>query len=543
MRWILLAVSTVCFLGCGARENVVISTLDIKQNHWDSLAVSVAFARHVAFSRKAPVAVDSLYIVAYNASYDTLYAGNDSIFYIADANLGNRERVMLEVCGLTESIQVCEQSGIESSPKRILLEPEFAYPYKDRVYQGSYKLPFVVERLAFDSDQEEAWEKVARTHPIQGFIRAFVTGKEDESVHFPFSKRQDAFNLTHHANYKDFKYYIDSALLDYNQANVQFDIFVDIFGFTELVGSVTREIALKSEEEQQVDVAQYAKLAAEQLVDLLNPYLEDRRNVVYIDSWNYNRFKRMYTIDMEVEWEGNLFTRNQYRLAGKLEVYEKDLRSSFRMTDTNRRAERLWNRAADGPFLPLKPLDSFQKDDPLQATPPGTNVFTFSDNTLLIEAEAYNTTRSRNDLSWRLEQHHRGFEGGGAMVVLPDRGLRIRNEFRRDSPSLEYKIMFPETGTYYVWVRAWAQDNNNNSIHLGIDGDAIPTLRDIDIHEHREWTWSRELISERGDARFTIQSTGIHTLNLWMREDGTYIDRILITKDRRLRPEDLTGRR
>ena len=539
MKWILLALSTVCLIGCGAREDIVVSKLDVKQNHWDSLEVNVDFAQRAVFSRVHPVSVDSLYIVAFNASYDTIYAGNDSIFYIADANLGNRERILLEVCGHVELIQVCEQTGIEASPKRIQIEPEFAYPYKNRFYQGSYKLPFIVERQAFGIEQEGAWEKVTRTNPIQGFIRAFVTGKEDESVHFPFTKRQDAFNLTHHSNYKDFKYYIDSALLDYNEANVQFDIFVDIAGFSDVIGSVTREIALKTAEEQQVDVANFAKLAAEQLVDLLSPYHEDRRNVVYINSWNYNRFKRMYLVDMEIEWEGSLFTRNKYIIAGKLEVYENDLRSSFRMTDTNRRAQRLWDRTADGPVLPLKPLDTFKKDEPVRGSISESHVFTFSDNVVLIEAEEYKTTRSANNLSWRLEQDHPGFNGGGAVVVRPDRGLRIRNGFRRESPSLEYKIMLPERGTYYVWLRSWARDNNSNSVHMGINGNEVSTLQGIEVDEYNEWTWTRELISERGHARFSVRSPGIHTLNLWMREDGTYVDQILITRDRNLRPRDV----
>ena len=209
------------------------------------------------------------------------------------------------------------------------------------------------------------------------------------------------------------------------------------------------------------------------------------------------------------------------------------------MTDMNRRTERLWHRVADGPVLPLKPLDSFQKNTPPPSPEP--NLSTFRDNTVIIEAEDYNTTRSRNDLSWRLEQDPRGFEGGGAVVVLPDRGLRVRNGFRRDSPSLEYRVMLPEPGTYYVWVRAWAKDNNSNSIHMGVNGNDITTLEGIDIDEYREWTWARNLISQRGHARFEVRSPGIHVLNLWMREDGTYVDRILITRDRWLRPEDVTN--
>ena len=546
MKRILLALSALLLVGCGAREEIVISKLDFEQKHWDSLEVSITFARRTVLSKDQPVSADSLYIVAYNAAYDTLYAGNDPTFYIADANLGSRERILLEVCGQVKIIQLCEQIGKEASPKRVRIDqPEFAYPYLNRVYQGSYKLPFIVERQAFGSTDEGRWEKVTRTKPIEGFIRAFVTGKEDESVHFPFTKTQAPFNLTHHPNYKDFKYYLDSALLDFNQANVQFDIFVDIGGITNTVASVTREIALKTSEEQQIEVAGLSKLAAEQLVELLNPRrrLRDRKNVVYINTWTYNRFKRMYSIEVDIEWGDNRFYRDEYSISGVLDVYEKDLRSSFRMVDINRRAERLWDDVAEGSILPLKPLDTYQNDQQEDIRPPSENLFTLDDGTVLIEAENFHGTRSRNNLRWRVERNQRGFEGEGAVVVLPDRGIRVRNRYTRESPSLEYKIMFTRPGTYYVWLRAWAKDDNSNSVHLGLDGDDISTLRDFDIDRHRQWTWSRDLISQRGYARFDVRSPGIHTLNLWMREDGVYIDRIIVTQNRYLIPDEVENER
>ena len=373
-------------LGCGAREEIVISKLNLEQSAWDSLHVSVSFARRTALGQETPVAADSLFIVAYNAVYDTLFVGTDSVLAIDDANLGNKERILLEICGEVKTILVCDQSSIEASPKRISLSPKIAYPYRDRVYQGSYTLPFLVERQPFSATRaaQESWEPVARSESINGFIQAYVEGEEDESIQFPFSKKQGGFNLTHFPNYQEFKYLLDSKLYDFNEASVHFDVFVDIEGISGTVASISKKIAPKSEEEQQVDVAQMAKQAAEQLVDRLSPYLDDGRNVVFIDSWDYNIFKKKYTIEMEVQWEGRRFTRNQYSLLGTLEVFEPDQRSNFRLKETNRRTEYLWNRIANGSLLALQPLGTYQESEAESPELAQSSAFTFTDRALLI---------------------------------------------------------------------------------------------------------------------------------------------------------------
>ncbi|MBX2819964.1 MAG: hypothetical protein KTR29_09800 [Rhodothermaceae bacterium] len=537
MRRCLLSLCMIAMLGCGAREEIVISSLSLEQSTWDSLRVSVSFARRTVLGKDTPVQADSLLVVGYNALYDTLFVGKDSVLTLDDANLGNRERLLLEICGQVRTITVCDQSGIEASPKRISLSPEISYPYRDRVYQGSYKLPFIVERQAFDTP-EESWEQISRSETIAGFIQAYVEGEKDESIQFPFSKKQGGFNLTHYPNYQEFKYLLDSKLYDFNEASVQFDVFVDINGFTDTVGSISKKIAPKSDEEQQVDVAQLAKLAAEQLVDRLSPYLNDRRNVVFIDSWDYNIFKKKYTINMEVEWEGRQFTRQQHSLQGTLEVFEPDQRSNFRLKDTNRRTRRLWDRITQTSLLNLQPLGSYNDD--LLESPELANstAFTFDDRTLLIEAESFHQARSRNNLHWTLDKNRNGYGGSGAMVVLPDRGIRIRDSHQRESPALDYKIMFPERGTYYIWLRSWAKDNNSNSLILGLNGTPLPSYtKEIETDEYEEWHWTRSLMTSRRHARVEIRSPGIHTLNIWMREDGLYLDRILITKRRSDRPE------
>ena len=537
MRRCFLTLCLLSLLGCGAREEIVISTLDLEQSTWDTLHVSVSFARRTALGQESPISADSLYIVGYNAVYDTLFVGKDSILALDDANLGNRERILLEICGEVKRILVCDQSSIEASPKRITLAPEIAYPYRDRVYQGSYKLPFVMERQPYGTP-EDSWEPVARSASINGFIQASIEGEDNESIQFPFTKRQGGFNFTHFPNYQEFKYQLDSRLYDFNEASVQFDVFVDIEGFTGTVASISKKIAPKSTEEQKVDVSQLAKRAAEQLVDRLSPYLDDQRNVVFIDSWEYNIFKKQYTIDMEIQWEGRRFTRNQYSLLGTLEVFGPDQRSNFRLKQTNRRTQYLWDRIANGSVLPLQPLDSYFEEGIESPELAQSTAFTFDDRLLIIEAEDFHTSRSRNNLHWVLNKNRDGYEGKGAMVVLPDRGVRIRDGYQRESPALDYKILFPERGTYYVWLRTWAQDNNSNSLILGLNGTPLPSYtKEVETDEYESWNWTRSLMTSRRYARIEIRSAGIHTFNIWMREDGLYLDRILITKRRSIRPE------
>lgn len=119
------------------------------------------------------------------------------------------------------------------------------------------------------------------------------------------------------------------------------------------------------------------------------------------------------------------------------------------------------------------------------------------------------------------------------MAALPDKGIRVRNNVNRYSPGLAYEIVLPDDDTYYAWFRVWARDGNSNSLYAGMNERDIV---EIDTGEYRKWTWMRS--GDRGRARFRVRRAGTHTLNIWMREDGLYLDRIVITKDRSFRPRD-----
>ena len=125
-----------------------------------------------------------------------------------------------------------------------------------------------------------------------------------------------------------------------------------------------------------------------------------------------------------------------------------------------------------------------------------------------------------------------------ALVALPNIGTRIATGYEQDSPRLDYTIRFVKTGTHYVWIRGRALDENDDSCHLGFNGSSLglPGEHIRGFIPYTNWVWSA--ISDHAPARFEVTTPGLHTLNIWMREDGFEIDQILVTTDPAYLPED-----
>ena len=85
-------------------------------------------------------------------------------------------------------------------------------------------------------------------------------------------------------------------------------------------------------------------------------------------------------------------------------------------------------------------------------------------------------------------------------------------------------------GTYHVWIRAQG-GKSDNTVHVGLDGKDVSSSDKIEIPPtESEYAWSRA--TEDGkDATISITTTGLHTLNVWMDEDGIKLDKILLTPD------------
>jgi len=111
--------------------------------------------------------------------------------------------------------------------------------------------------------------------------------------------------------------------------------------------------------------------------------------------------------------------------------------------------------------------------------------------------------------------------------------IRVRAE-RNGNPKTPgngrvYHVNFTATGTYYVWVRGAADSGSDDSLHAGLDNTGPASADRIGSLTTTGWVWTRNTM-DGTPATLQIASPGLHTVHLWMREDGLRIDKLLLRK-------------
>ena len=159
-----------------------------------------------------------------------------------------------------------------------------------------------------------------------------------------------------------------------------------------------------------------------------------------------------------------------------------------------------------------------------------------SDGLVSIEAEHYASKISRASKNWTFASEL-GAAGGGAMACLPDTGGNINSGYATTSPQMNFRVNFVQTGTYHVWARVRAPNDAADSLHVGIDGTA-PTSADRITGFSNFFGWSKNTM-DGVVATINVTSTGRHTINVWMREDGLVLDKLVLTRNASFIPTDL----
>ena len=98
----------------------------------------------------------------------------------------------------------------------------------------------------------------------------------------------------------------------------------------------------------------------------------------------------------------------------------------------------------------------------------------------------------------------------------------------------EYTIDIPTTGDYVIWGRVIAPDGGCNSFFTSIDGGEHVAWH---IPIGSVWIWVSVNGNEQ-DPLILNLAAGIHTLRISGREDGTKLDRLLITNDMAFVPSE-----
>jgi glucose/arabinose dehydrogenase/Ca2+-binding RTX toxin-like protein len=150
-----------------------------------------------------------------------------------------------------------------------------------------------------------------------------------------------------------------------------------------------------------------------------------------------------------------------------------------------------------------------------------------------IEVEHYFNKIDQGAHSWT-PNSTAGYSGDGAMEATPNTGANVNTGYAAGSPRMDFTVNFLRTGTHYIWARGIGASGADDSYHAGLDGAEISTSDRISSFGPA-WTWSRSTM-DGPVATFDVPTTGFHVVNVWMREDGFVIDKLVLTTDSSFTP-------
>ncbi|MEM7670885.1 MAG: flagellin, partial [Pseudomonadota bacterium] len=149
---------------------------------------------------------------------------------------------------------------------------------------------------------------------------------------------------------------------------------------------------------------------------------------------------------------------------------------------------------------------------------------------LVFEAENYYVAETGDGHFWENAAARPGF------IRVDDQGPNnfwASEAAVANAPEVRYRATLQTPGTYYVWVRGVADANprgNSDSIHIGLNGQRLTQDGGLTGFGAGP-TWGRRDTYTGQAVQFDVNSAGVYDINIWAREDGVAIDKIILTQD------------
>lgn len=110
--------------------------------------------------------------------------------------------------------------------------------------------------------------------------------------------------------------------------------------------------------------------------------------------------------------------------------------------------------------------------------------------------------------------------------------------------TLTYNVFFSEAGTYNVYARIRANNNQDASLHVGLNNDWPATASALSVcNPDGSWQWTNNTRNSTGcntasSASISVASPGVHALMVSQDTDGLELDKLVLSKEP---VTDLTG--
>ena len=161
----------------------------------------------------------------------------------------------------------------------------------------------------------------------------------------------------------------------------------------------------------------------------------------------------------------------------------------------------------------------------------GTGAFLEAGGMVVMEAEHAAMNIPRNDQAWEEAVDNPGFSGASYMASTPDVGEVYNTSELGISPELQFEVNFTTTGLYNFWANMTSMNTKSNTIHIGVNGVMQADGSTLSATTDGSWTWQTDSNRNGVHNQFEILEPGVHTINVWVREDGVLFDKILLTTD------------
>ena len=219
-------------------------------------------------------------------------------------------------------------------------------------------------------------------------------------------------------------------------------------------------------------------------------------------------------------------------------------------------------------LLPLALVTLCPAAEPTKPIASPELVFEEKNGIVAIEAEHFHEQTLTDKRAWYLTtkdltpdiqpdgdpSHIGGASGGAYLEILPDTRRThgdklIKGENFTDEPGkmaiLSYKVHFNTPGKYWLWARACSTTSEDNGLHFGINGTWPDSARKWQTVTRNQWHWKsaqrtgKVHVGVPGILTLDVPSTGEHTIQVSMREDGIALDKILLANTREYTPKEL----
>lgn len=155
----------------------------------------------------------------------------------------------------------------------------------------------------------------------------------------------------------------------------------------------------------------------------------------------------------------------------------------------------------------------------------------FVDGILWLEAES-------GDPAAPFEVMNSNDASEGQYIISPNGTGFNQDPNSADAGLASYTFDVPADGTYYVWGRVLSPSGSDNSFFIRMDNDPAEAWG---TPVGNEFQWDRVNMDNGGADRSFNLTAGTHTLYVIQREDGTLLDKLLITDDPNYVPTGMGG--